>query len=78
MYGGSGNLLLCGTRGSDSLTSMDSFYSFRKQLVKFVEYLRTGIRPFPYAETEELMRMVIAGIESRKQGGKEIFLKDVL
>lgn len=78
MYGAMGNLMLCGTKGFDCVSSKDSFYSFRTQLVNFIQYLRTGVRPFPYAETEELMRMVIAGIESRKQGGKEIILKDLL
>ncbi len=78
MFGGFGYLTLCGTHGADQLHIMDSFYSFKKQLEAFINYLRTGIRPFPYSETEELMRMVIAGIESREQGGKEIFLADLL
>ena len=78
MYGGAGLLTIAGTKGADQLRSMDSFYSFKTQLESFVSYLRTGVRPFPYAETEELMRMIIAGIQSRDAGGKEIFLKDVL
>ena len=78
MYGGFGVLTLCGTAGSDQLTIKDSFYSFKAQLQTFVDYLRTGTRPFPYAETEELMRMVIAGIQSRDQGGAEIELASIL
>ncbi len=78
MYGGFGVLGLCGTAGFDQLAIKDSFYSFRAQLESFIEYLRTGTRPFPYAETEELMRMVIAGIQSREQGGAEILLKEIL
>ena len=77
MHGGFGLLTLAGTEGSDQLVFKDSFYAFRKQLVSFVDYLRTGIRPFPYSETEELMRMVIAGIQSRNAGGDEIMLKDI-
>lgn len=77
MYGGFGVLTLCGTKDSDCLRIKDSFYSFKAQLEAFVEYLRTGIRPFPYAETEELMRMVIAGIQSREQNGAVIQLAEV-
>ena len=73
---GSG-LMLCGTRGSDVVYAKDSYWSFRKQLESFIEYLRTGVRPYPFAETEELMRMVIAGIQSRERGGAEIALADI-
>jgi hypothetical protein len=31
-----------------------------------------------FEETTELMKLVIAGIRSREQGGQEIFLKDIL
>ena len=50
---------------------------FISALVDFVGYLRTGMRPFPWSETEELIRMVIAGIWSREKGGREIRLADV-
>ena len=78
MHGGFGLLTLAGTAGSDQLVIKDSFYAFRMQLVSFIEYLQTGIRPFPYSETEELMRMVIAGIQSRENGGSEILLGEIL
>ena len=77
MVGGFGVLSLCGTKGSDQLVVKDSYFSFKRQLEVFVEYLRTGIRPFPYEETEELMRMVIAGIQSRENGGVEIMLNNI-
>ena len=78
MLGGFGVLTLCGTHGSDQLSTKDSFFSFKSQLETFISYLRTGVRPFPYEETEELMRMVIGGIESRERGGEEVILKDLL
>ena len=73
-----GVLTLCGTHGFDQLAIKDAFYSFKTQLEAFVQYLHTGTRPFPYEETEELMRMIIAGIHSREQGGAEVLLKDIL
>jgi hypothetical protein len=32
------------------------------------------VPPVPYAQTRELMQLVIAGIESREAGGAEILL----
>jgi len=45
--------------------------------VGFVNYLRSGEPPVPWAETHELMRLVIAGIESREQGGRKVLLSEV-
>lgn len=71
MYGAFGLLQLCGTRDSATAVMKDSFYSFRKQLEEFVTYLRTGNQPFPFSETVEMMKIIIAGIKSR-EGNTEI------
>lgn len=34
------------------------------RLEDFIRYLRTGSRPFPFAETVELMKLVVAGARS--------------
>lgn len=77
MYGAFAKLQICGTKDSDHLEFLDTYYAFKRQLVAFIEYLRSGIRPIPYEETEELMKLVIAGIESRNQNGKKVFLKEL-
>ncbi len=77
MLGGYGLLTLAGTERSVQLRSGDAFYAFRAQLVDFVKYLRTGVRPFSFADTVELIRMVIAGTMSRERGGEEINIADV-
>ncbi|OCT12204.1 oxidoreductase [Paenibacillus pectinilyticus] len=77
MYGSHGMLQLCGTSASAAVTAQDTFYSFKAQLEAFNSYLRTGERPFPFQETEELMRMVIAGIRSREEGGRVVLLEDI-
>ena len=77
MYGGFGCLQLCGTVASVQLQFRDTFYAFREQLVDFVRYLRTGILPYPFSVTDELMRMVIAGIRSRSEQGAEIRLNEI-
>lgn len=74
MHGSFGCLQLCGTAGRAQLASGDSFFSFKAQMAAFVEYLRAGVRPFPFEETVELMRLVIGGIRSREEGGREIVL----
>ncbi|MFZ9683247.1 MAG: Gfo/Idh/MocA family oxidoreductase [Cephaloticoccus sp.] len=77
MFGGFGQLQLCGTAGSRALATGDTFYSFRAQLVAFIGYLRTGKHPFPFTETVELMKLVIGGILSREQGGRVIKLNEI-
>ena len=77
MYGSFGILELCGTTGHTEVAFSDTFYAFKKQLEAFVSYLRTGIRPFPFSETEELMKMVIAGIISREEEGREVLLSEI-
>lgn len=77
MYGGFGFLQLCGTKGSAQASVRDTYYAFKAQLVDFVSFLRTGDPPFPWSETEELMRMVIAGLWSRNQNGREVFLAEI-
>lgn len=77
MYGGFGALQVCGTAGFEQLAFKDSFFAFKAQLQEFINYLRTGVEPFPFAETQELMKMVIAGIRSREEGGREVLLSEI-
>jgi len=72
-----GCLQLCGTAAQAHTVFADSFFAFKTQLAAFVEYLHTGARPFPFAETVELMKLVIAGIRSREEGGREIHVEDL-
>jgi hypothetical protein len=74
MYGAFGCLQLCGTAGHAQVAFSDTFYAFKTQLEAFVQYLRTGCLPFAFSETVELMRLVIAGIDSRANGGAEVRL----
>lgn len=77
MYGSFGVLQLCGTAGRVQTASGDSYFAFRAQLEAFIQYLRTGVHPYPFAETVELMKLVIAGIRSRESGGREIALSEI-
>jgi len=77
MYGGFGYLGIHGTQGSITAQFQDTFYAFKAQLVAFVDYLRTGRPPFDFAETVELMHIIIAGIRSRDQGGRRVQLAEL-
>jgi len=77
MGGGFGMVTLAGTAAGLQLKFTDTYHAFRTQLVGFVDYLRTGKPPVPWEETRELMQLVIAGIESREQGGRRVFLSEM-
>lgn len=70
MYGAFGCLQLGGTQGHAEVALADTFFAFKAQLTAFIDYLRTGHRPFPFAETIELMQLIIAGRLSRDEGGR--------
>ena len=76
MFGAAG-CQLCGTASHVQIAFGDTFCAFKTQLEAFVEYLRTGTRPFPFEETVELMRLLIAGILSREEGGREVMLAEL-
>ena len=77
MYGGFCRLSAMGTEGAFDVAFSDTFYAFKTQLQRFVEYLRTGNRPVPWAETVELMKIIIAGTRSRSEGGREVQLDEI-
>jgi hypothetical protein len=77
MYGAFCKLGLYGTKGSMAVDFKDTFFAFKAQLTAFVNYLRTGEMPFPFAETVELMKMIIAGVRSRECGGTMVLLDEI-
>ena len=78
VYGCLGAVHLYGTKGDRALKLMDTYSAFRAQLVAFIEMLRTGKRPLPFAETAELIAVIIAGIRSRQQGGVKVAVAGIL
>lgn len=70
-------VLMIGTAGSRYIEDGDSYSAFKKQLDNFVHWLRTGEEPFPFSETVELMKMVVAGIRSREEGGRVVMLDEI-
>lgn len=77
-YGSFGAVHLYGTKGQLPLRLTDTYHAFRGQLVAFIDMLQTGTRPLPFAETVELMAVIIAGRRSREQNGALIQISDIL
>ena len=80
MFGGFGCLHLYGTHGelSARFTDGSRFASFKCQLTDFVHYLRTGKSPVSFDHIVEIIKMVIAGIRSRDEGGRAVALEEIL
>ena len=71
-------MMVLGAHQSVLFNGGDSYYAFKKQLDLFVHWLRTGEEPFPFSETVELMKLVIGGLRSREEGGREVFLSEIV
>lgn len=71
-YGSFAAMHIYGTKGHRAVTHTDTYTAFRRQLVTFIDFVRTGELPFPFDETIELMLIIIAGIRSREQNGAEV------
>lgn len=69
--------LLVGDADYAIIQGKDSYYAFKKQLDKFVHWLRTGEEPQPFSHTQELMKMVIGGIRSREEDGRRVLLEEI-
>ncbi len=68
-------LQLQGTGGNLSLGYPDSFSAFKAQLSDFVQYLRTGLRPYDFQQTVELMQLLLAAEHSSRIHHKKITLE---
>ena len=68
---------LCGTTGQTTFKFADTYTGFRRQLVDFIDYVRSGIEPYPFAETVELMCVLVAGILSKKEGGRRVLISEI-
>ena len=72
-----GPFMLIGDLDDAQITSKDTFYAFKKQMQSFIDYLVTGKEPHPFSHTIELMKIIAAGIMSREDGGRKIYLKEI-
>jgi len=76
--GSFGTIHAYGIEGEQYVRMRDTYTTFRNQLVAVVEWLRTGVEPYPFRDTIELMAILIAAIESREKGGQLISIEPLL
>lgn len=76
--GSFGSVTLCGTAGQRAFRFTDTYTSFRRQMLAFITFARTGERPFAFADTVELMATLIAGLRSRQEGARRVAVSEIL
>lgn len=52
------SLMIVGTKGETIVRCQDHYTAFRRLLLAFIEYLRTGTRPFDFEETREVIELL--------------------
>lgn len=73
-----GTMHLCGTAGQATVRCTDTYGAFRGQLLAFLDYVRTGRPPYPFAETVEYMAVLMAGLRSRNEGSRRVAIAEIL
>jgi predicted dehydrogenase len=73
-----GTMHLCGVAGQTTIRFADTYSAFRGQLVSFLDSVRTGVAPYPFSETVELMSVLIAGMRSRAEGSRRVAVAEIL
>ena len=73
-----GTLQLGGQAGLASFRFTDTYTTFRRQLVAFVEFLQTGKSAYPFAHTVELMAIIIAGLRSRAENSRRVEVAEIM
>lgn len=72
-----GQMHVCGTAGQTLFKFADTYTGFRRQMVSYVDYVRMGVAPYPFAETVELMVALIAGLRSRAENSRRVELAEI-
>lgn len=73
-----GAIQLCGTAGLATIRCTDTYTTFRRQLVAFIDFLRTGRSAYPFRDTVELMAVLIAGLRSRAEGSRRVTVDEII
>lgn len=69
---------VCGSKGQTAVRFSDTYNAFRSQLLSFIEFVRSGVAPYPFEHTVEMMAVIIAGIRSREQNSRRVEVSEIL
>ena len=78
IYDGGGGIIITGTKSQGAIKGGDTYVAFRRQMVAFVDFVRSGVKPYPFSETIELMAVLIAGLRSREQGSRRVEVSEIM
>jgi hypothetical protein len=73
-----GTLQLCGQAGLASFRFTDTYTTFRRQLVAFVDFSRRENPPIRSRDTVEFMAIIIAGLRSRAENSRRVEVAEIL
>jgi len=78
IYDCSGGISVYGTASHGPIGGGDTYVAFRRQMVAFIDFVRSGVKPYPFSETIELMAVLIAGLRSREQGSRRVEVSEIM
>jgi predicted dehydrogenase len=72
-----GTIHVCGVAGQTTIRFSDTYTGFRRQMISFIDFVRSGRAPYAFAETVELMAIIIAGLRSRAENSRRVDLAEI-
>ena len=72
-----GMIQVCGTAGQAGFRFSNTYTNFRRLMSSFIDYVQSGIRPYPFTETVELMAILIAGLRSRAENSRRVEISEI-
>jgi hypothetical protein len=72
------NFQVCGTGGMAAFRHTDTYTAFRRQLLEYAGFLRTGTASYPFSDTIELSAILIAGLRSRAEDNRRVAVAEIL
>ena len=69
---------VCGTKAQTPVRFADTYHAFRSQLLSYIDFVRSGVAPYPFAHTVEMMAVLIAGIRSRNENSRRVETTEIL
>ncbi len=75
--GSFGRMTICGTKGTANIHFDDTYTAFRRQMLAFINFAKTGETTYPFSDTVELMTVLIAGLQSRREDSRRVPVSEI-
>jgi len=72
-----GMIQICGTKGQTGFRFSNTYTNFRRLMLSFVDFVQSGVAPYPFTETIELMAILIAGLRSRAENSRRVEISEI-